>query len=179
MMLCLVLAVASCKAQETCKQSSAVGTPAGELTMNRCTDANKYPTRKFVAVAGTTLIESRNFLSEESTDNNKSRWIFRADPTAETGCPDRLYLLDTSVKPLKLIAFGVKKACNEFQAATWGEKRSVIVLKANVRFVYEGGKLTLPEPGEKLWRAIAPPQAGNGLDVKDAKAFSEEIPAPK
>lgn len=83
------------------------------------------------------------------------------------------------MKPVKVTAFGVKKACNEFHWASWNEKRSVLSLKNNVKFVYENGKMTLPASGEKLWKAIEPPHAGAGLDLQDAVAFSEDVPLPK
>jgi len=83
------------------------------------------------------------------------------------------------MKPIKVTAFGVKKACNEFHWASWGEKRSVVALKSNVRFAYENGKMTSPEGGEKLWKSIEPPHAGAGLSLEDAVPFVEDVPLPK
>jgi hypothetical protein len=78
-----------------------------------------------------------------------------------------------------VIAFGVKKACNEFQWASWGEKRSVVALKNNVKFVYENGTVKLPKAGETLWNAIEPPHAGPGLSEEEAIPFAEELPISK
>jgi hypothetical protein len=127
------------------------------------------------------LRDSLLSLSDFDIGKNKSRprWIYSGSPKWETGCNDRLYLVDLSIKPVKVIAFGVKKACNEFHWASWGEKRSVIALKNNVKFMYENGKMILPASGEKLWKAIEPPHAGTGLDLGDAVAFAEDMPSPK
>ncbi len=167
-----------CKAQETCKPGRPIGTPAGDLTITRCTDTNKYPTRKYLSVGGIKLLETRTILAEEAFDKDRARWIFSGDPLQGTGCSDRLYLIDFSEKPLKVIAFGVKKACNEFQGVNWGVERSSIILKKNVKFVYENGKMTLPSSGANLWNSIEAPHAGTGLDLKDAKAFSENVTLP-
>lgn len=153
-------------------------TPYGRLTTTECFDSGKHLTRKYVSVDGVKLLES-SYLSDQNFDKDRSRWIFRGDSLQETGCPDRLYLIDLSMKPVKVTAFGVKKACNEFHWASWNEKRSVLSLKNNVKFVYENGKMTLPASGEKLWKAIEPPHAGAGLDLQDAVAFSEDVPLPK
>jgi hypothetical protein len=167
-----------CNAQETCKPGKPVKTPSGDLILTRCIDSLKYPTKKFVSVGGTKILES-NYLSDQDFDNERNHWIFRGDSLQESGCPDRLYLIDLSIKPIKVIAFGVKKACNEFHWASWGEKRSVIALKNNVKFIYENGRMTLPAGGEKLWKSIEPPHAGAGLSLEDAVAFAEDMPPPK
>jgi hypothetical protein len=112
-------------------------------------------------------------------DKSRPRWIYSGSPKPETGCNDRLYLVDLSMKPVKIITFGVKKACNEFYWASWGEKRSVIALKNNVKFIYENGKMMLPAKGEQLWKSIEPPHAGAGLDLEDAVAFAEDVQPPK
>ena len=174
----LVVMTLGCNAQETCKQSRPVKTPAGDIIITRCTDSNKLPTRKYVSLGGVKLLES-SYLSEQDFDKERVRWIFRGDSLQETGCPDRHYLIDLSLTPVKVIAFGVKKACNEFHWASWGEKRSVIALKNNVKFTYENGKMTLPASGEKLWKAIEPPHAGAGLNEEDAIPFAEDVLLPK
>jgi hypothetical protein len=165
-------------AQETCKPGKPVKTPSGGLIITHCVDSNKYPIRKFVTIEGIKILEG-SYLSEQDFDNNRSHWVFRGDSLQETGCSDRLYLIDLSMRPVKVIAFGVKKACNEFHWASWGEKRSVIALKNDVKFIYENGKMTVPAGGEKLWKAIEPPHAGAGLELEDAVAFAEDVPPPK
>lgn len=173
----LLLISYGCTAQETCKPGRGVKTPAGELIITRCIDQEKFPTRKYVSVDGMKLLESKS-IHEESHDRDNARWIFRGDSLQETGCPDRLFLIDLSIKPIRTIAFGVKKACNVFQEAAWGEKSSVIIIQSNVKFIYEGGQMKLPVAGEKLWRSIEPPHAGTGLDLENAKAFAEDIRRP-
>lgn len=125
------------------------------------------------------LILRDTYLSENDSDKGRKLWVFRGNSMQETGCPDRLYFVDLSKSPVKVIAFGVKKACNEFHWASWGEKRSVIALKNNVKFTYENGKMTLPAKGKKLWNAIEPPHAGAGLNEEDAIPFADDVPLPK
>jgi hypothetical protein len=174
----LAMLAFDCNAQETCKPGKPVKTPAGGLIITHCTNSLKYPTKIYVTIEGAKILES-SYLSDQNFDKERTHWIFRGDALQESGCPDRLFLIDLSTKPVKVIAFGVKKACNEFHWASWGEKRSVIALKNNVKFIYENGKMTLPARGEKLWKAIEPPHAGAGLDLEDAVAFAEDVPPPK
>jgi hypothetical protein len=124
------------------------------------------------------LLLRTDFLAEEANNKGRSIWVLSGKPSAETGCPDRLYLIDLAMKPEKVIAFGVKKACNQFHWASWGERRSVIALKNNVSFVYENGQIKPPASGERLWKAIEPPHAGVGLTQEDAVAFAEELQPP-
>lgn len=119
------------------------------------------------------------YLSEQDFDSSRTRWLFRGDVDPSTGCARQLYALDLATTPASVFAFGVKNACNEFHWASWGDKRSVIALKHNVRFVYESGKLAPPAKGEALWKAIEPPHSGPGLSIEDAIPFVEIVPAPK
>lgn len=119
------------------------------------------------------------FLAEAENNKSRSIWIYVPQSQLKTACPDHLYLIDLSQSPVNVIAFGVKKACNEFHWASWGEKRSVIALKRNVKFIYENGKMILPKPGEKLWSSIEPPHAGEGLALEDAIPFADDVPPPK
>lgn len=104
--------------------------------------------------------------------------------TANTTCLGQpvktvaLALLDLSHKPFKVFSFGVRKACNEFEWSSWGQKRSVIALKKNVAFVYESGKFSLPASGGKLWNSIEPPHAGSGMTIEDVVPFAEELALP-
>lgn len=175
--IALLLQVAACSAQVTCKAGRAIDTPAGDLVINRCVDQNRQPVRRFVTVAGEKVLDA-TYLSDDDSDKERLKWVFRGDALRETGCPDRLYLLDLSSKPFRVFAFGVRKACNEFHWSSWGQKRSVIALKKNVAFVYENGKLSLPAAGEKLWNSIEPPHAGGGMTIEDAVPFAEEIALP-
>ena len=125
------------------------------------------------------LLEDKFLSADLAIEKTRTYWVYSGKALAETGCPDRLYLIDLSMKPAKVIAFGVKKACNEFHWASWGDKRSVIALKNNVSFVYENGRITPPASGKKLWKAIEPPHAGSGLAEEDAIGFAEDVPLPK
>jgi hypothetical protein len=174
----VLLFSSGCYSQEFCKSAQPVKTPSGDLVLSRCNGLNRAPTRKYVSVGGVKVLES-SYLSEVDFDKNRTHWIFRGDALPATGCPDRLYLVDLTVNPVKVVAFGIKKACNEFHWASWGDKRSVIALKNNVKFSYESGKMTLPANGEQLWKAIEPPHAGAGLNLEDARAFSEDVPLPE
>ena len=162
----------------TCETTLPRVTPGGTITKTDCGTAKKGYRHTINVDGATVLTDSQLF--KETRDDSRTKWVFssgKAHP--ETGCPDRLYLIDLSVRPVKVIAFGVKKACNELHWASWGEKRSVIALKNNVKFTYENGKMTLPPAGEKLWHAIEPPHAGAGLAEEDAVPFAEDVPPPK
>lgn len=173
-----VLFSVSSPAQEICRTDRPIDTPVGGLTITHCHKKDLSPTRDFVSIGTVKLLEQK-FIATEEFDKPRARWIFSGDSMWETGCPDRLYLVDLSREPVKIIAFGVKKACNEFHWASWGSKRSVIALKKNVKFTYENGKMALPAKGEKLWNAIEPPHAGPGLSEGDAIPFAEDVPLPK
>jgi hypothetical protein len=168
----------ACVAQEACDQRRPLRTPTGDLVETQCTNAKGVATRSYLSLGGVKILEDQALFE---MDRNKVRSIFvyagRVD--VSTGCPSRLNLIDVSLSPPKIISFGVKKACNVFHWASWGDKRSVIALKNNVKFTYENGKMTLPASGEKLWKAIEPPHAGAGLNLEDALAFSEDVPLPK
>ncbi|MES2049275.1 MAG: hypothetical protein V4447_12810 [Pseudomonadota bacterium] len=174
----LFLMSTHCFSQENCERDRGTKTPHGRLTTTDCSDSKVYLIKKYISLDDVKILE-RSYLSEQSFDKERSRWIFRGESLHETGCPDRLYLIDLSVKPVKVIAFGIKKACNVFHWASWGEKRSVIALKNNVNFIYENGKMTLPASDEKLWKSIEPPHAGEGMKSEDAIPFAEDIPPPK
>lgn len=173
----LLMQVAACSAQVTCKAGRAIDTPAGDLVISRCVDQNQQPVKRFVSVAGEKVLEA-TYLSDEDSDKGRMKWVFRGDALRETGCPDRLFFLDLSHKPFRVFSFGVRKACNEFQWSSWGKKRSVIALKNNVAFVYENGKFSLPAAGEKLWSSIEPPHAGSGMTIEDVVPFAEELALP-
>lgn len=163
-------------AQQKCRTES-VNTPHGRLEHVICRDAEKRYVHT-IQIEGQPLLQEP-FLAEELNNKKRSLWILSGKPVSATGCAPSIYLIDLSMQPVKVIAFGVKKACNEFHWASWGERRSVIALKNNVKFTYENGKMTLPASGEKLWKAIEPPHAGAGLAEEDAIAFAEEVPLPK
>lgn len=176
-LLLMVLAPLQCWAAETCESGKGVQTPAGRPVSTDCVDAGGYVSRQWIAV-GTEKLLVDEMLVREDRSPSKTSWVYRGVPKAETGCSERLYLVDLSLKPVKVLAFGVKGACNEFHWASWGEKRSVIALKHNVRFAYENGRMTLPEKGEKLWHSIEPPHAGPGLSEEEAIPFVHEVPPP-
>lgn len=172
----LITVVSTAHGQARCRTES-VNTSVGNLDHMTCRDATKKYTHSVLFKGDVVLRES--FLASEDSNKTRTLWLFTGDSKMETGCPDRLYLIDLSMTPVKVIAFGVKKACNEFHWASWGEKRSVIALKHNVKFTYENGKITVPTAGEGLWKAIEPPHAGAGLAESDATAFAEDVPLPK
>lgn len=169
------LLATGCSATETCEPNRGIRTPYGRLITIECSDASGYTTGKSIALDQQKLLEAKYLSADLAIEKTRTYWIFSGKAVAETGCPDRLYFIDLSMKPAKVFAFGVKKACNEFHWASWGDKRSVIALKNNVSFVYESGKLSPPTSGEKMWKAIEPPHAGAGLTEKDAVGFVEEM----
>lgn len=164
--------------QENCERNRGVKTPYGSLFETECSDAKGYTTWQSVSLGVQVLLEGKS-LFVEGSNKNRTIWVYSGRSIQEIGCPDRLYLIDLSMAPPKVISFGVKKACNLFHWASWGDRRSVIALKRSVLFIYEDGRITPPPSGKQLWSAIEPPHAGSGLIEEDAVGFAEEVPSPK
>jgi hypothetical protein len=163
---------------EPCTFSKQKTYPYGNVFRSQCgTAATGY--RESIHLNGSPILSDTQLFDDDSNNDRSIRIYTSGHANAATGCAPRLYLIDFSKRPVKVIAFGVKKACNEFHWASWGEKRSVIALKHNVKFTYENGKMILPKPGEKLWSSIEPPHAGEGLAMEDATPFAEDVPPPK
>lgn len=155
-------------------------TPYGEIVRFQCgTAASGY--RETIMVNGSPVLADTHLYDEDSNKDHSIRIYASGTSDVNTGCAPMLYLLDISMKPAKVIAFGVKSACNEFHWASWGAKRSVIALKKNVEFVYENGKLSPPSRGEKLFKGIEPPRSsvGGGMTEESAIPFVKEVPLPK
>lgn len=172
------LAVASGSASEQCRSGFGIQTPQGKLVSTRCTVDGVDRTHS-LSLDGIKVLEDARLFSEE-TNKLRTLHVYKSGTySAVTACAEKLYLLDTSRRPPLTIAFGVKNACNEFHWASWGDKRSVIALKKNVKFVYEDGKLLPPAKGEALWNAIEPPHSGPGLSIEDAIPFVEIVLPPK
>lgn len=164
-------------AEGGCKASRPLKTAAGELAKVRCgtPEAGYVQT---LSLQGKALL-SDSHLYDGGSSKDWMKWIYTSGSIDEaTACPKRLYLVDIGMSPPKVFAFGVKGACNQFDWASWGAKRSVIAIKNNVRFVYEGGQLKAPAKSEKLWLSVEPPHMGSGLSEEDAIPFVEELPLP-
>jgi hypothetical protein len=174
----LILYGVTCFADELCEKNRGFKTPYGRVTTTECTDLNGTPTRQWISLNDKKLLEDKILSADFAIEKTRTYLIFSGKAKQNTGCPSHLYLIDLSKQPVKVIAFGIKKACNTFHWASWGENRSIIALKNNVKFTYENGKMTLPEGGEKLWSAIEPPHAGVGLKLEDAVPFSEDVTPP-
>jgi hypothetical protein len=160
-----------------CETSIPRKTAYGEISRTECGTAQTGYSYA-INVNGIAVLKG-TYLARQDFDEKLGIWIYRGESTNQTGCPEKHYLIDISKKPTKVIAFGVKNACNEFHWSSWSAKRSVIALKNNVQFVYQNGKLTAPAPGEKLWKAIEPPHAGTGMSAEEAIPFIEEVNLPK
>ena len=150
----------------------------GNVSRSQC-GTPKKGYRESIYFNGSPILSDTQLFDDDSNNDRSVRIYTSGSSNTATGCAPRLYLIDFSKQPVKVIAFGVKKACNEFHWASWGEKRSVIALKHNVKFTYENGKMILPKAGEKLWSSIEPPHAGEGLAMEDAIPFAEDVPPPK
>jgi hypothetical protein len=174
----LIMFAASCHSTEKCKAGLGLATPHGKLVSTRCT-VDGVDKSHALFLNSTRLVEDVRLFSNEF-DKRRTLHIYTSGMfSRETACAKNLYLLDLSASPPLVVAFGVKNACNEFHWASWGDKRSVIALKKNVKFVYENGRLTPPPKGEALWKAIEPPHAGAGLAIEDAIPFVEVVRPPK
>ena len=134
-------ASASTLAQNKCR-SDLIESSYGTVEHISCRDQARNYTHT-IRFSGADLLRD-SLLVEVENSKDRGKWVLRAGAVPTTGCPERLYLIDLSLSPVKVIAFGVKNACNEFHWASWGTKRSVIAIKNNVKFVYEDGKLTPP-----------------------------------
>jgi len=163
--------------QELCESDRSVSTPNGDLVLTRCRDAKKSTVRTFVSVSGKKILED-SYLSEQDFNKPRSIWIFRGDSSPQTGCPQRLYLIDLAGGG-KVFEFGVENACNEYHWASWGEKRSVIAIKKNVKFVYEKNGITPPAKNINLIANIEPPRAGPDMDENQLRPFARELALPK
>lgn len=173
-----------CLAQSTridnCSTSKSKITPYGEISRTECgTVAAGH--REMINVNGIPVLTDVHLYDEDSNKDRSIRVYTSGAKNIETGCAPRLYLLDLSTKPVKVIAFGVKNACNEFHWASWGVQRSVIALKHNVKFTYENGKMILPTADEKLLKTIEPPHSsiGGGLPPENAIPFADDVSIPK
>lgn len=140
----------------------------------------KTPTNEYtetINLNGIAVLSDTHLYEDDSNKDRSIRIYTSGASNAETGCAPRLYLLDLSMQPTKAIAFGVKNACNEFQWASWGTKRSVIALKNNVKFTYQQGKITPPKSGSALFKSIEPPHSsvGGGLTEENAIPFVQDV----
>ncbi|MBB4014973.1 hypothetical protein [Niveibacterium umoris] len=178
--ICMAYAVGALSKDnvEDCNRSKVKTYPFGEVYRSQCGTA-KTGYRDTIYLNGSAVLSDSQLFDDDSNSDRSIRIYTSGESSPQSGCSPRLYLVDFSKKPAKVIAFGVKKACNEFHWASWGEKRSVIALKKNVKFVYEDGVMTLPKAGKTLWDSIEPPHAGPGLSEEDAVPFAEEVPQPK
>lgn len=173
-------AFAGCSnADETayCKTSKPKNYVYGEVSRTECTFKDGS-TEDSINLRGKAILKDVRLFPDDASQD-KSLRIYTSGAPTSTGCAGRLYLIDFKAVPPNVLAFGVKKACNEFHWASWGAKRSVIAIKNNVSFVYETGKLLPPPSGDKLWNSVEPPHAGSGLAIEDAVGFAEELPLPK
>ena len=150
--LALFCCVFSAFADEKCRDTFDTATPAGRWVMTACTK-DGVRSRNWLALDGVTVLED-SALSVERWSKDDTLWIYRGPSSWEIGCPESHYLIDLNYKPVKVIQFGVKNACNECDWVSWGQKNSVIALKKNVRFIYKDGKVTPPKNDGELWSTI-------------------------
>lgn len=170
--------VAHSEVTNECETSKPLKTAFGLLSFTECIGPSAKAFDS-VNLNGQPLLRDRS-LFRDDRDSERARWVYTSGTVDEkSACASKLYLLDISKNPPKVFAFGVRGACNKFDWASWGEKRSVIAIKKNVRFVYENGQLKAPAKSEKLWLSVEPPHAGEGLAEEDAIPFVEEVPLPK
>jgi hypothetical protein len=104
-----------------------------------------------------------------------------ANPGHETTslCSVRAYLVDTSYTPTKIIRFGVRNACAEFDYISSGKKNMVVALKKNVKFKYQDGKLIPPKADEDLWAGALSDWVYANATPDKIVPFVEEIQTPK
>jgi len=174
----LGLSVCSAFAAESCEDGRRIKTPFGKMMVSECVDQSGHTIKKYISLDQSKILEDKYLSADLAADKSRVHWVFSGPALASTGCAQKLYLVDLSVSPAKVFSFGIKNACNEFSWASWGDQRSVIGLKKDVRFVYENGQLIPPKAGEQLWNSVEPPHAGPGLKIEDAIPFVELVPPP-
>lgn len=165
---------------------SAIPSAYGKLTKTKCSNFDKNGPRNQVINDRETLnIDGVPVLAADhlyDIENNKdgSLWLFSTDEMDnETYCNSRMYLVDITKRPVKVLGFGVKKACTEFGSVKWGDKKTVITLKQKVKFIYQNGQMKLPVAGDKLFDDVEPPHGGVGMTQGDPQPFCEEMPLPE
>lgn len=183
--LIIILGVSVCivsKAQskeiDGCKTTSAIQTTNGSVAKLWC-EKDGFRYRDTIMVDGSPVLSASRLYSKAENDSF-TQWIYTSDEMdSETGCYARVYLIDLTFRPVKVIAFGVKNACTEFDSAVFLPKRTVIKLKETTKFIYENGKMKLPS-GPKIWNTVRPSQKNFSVESSlKAVAFSEEVPPPK
>lgn len=159
-----------------CEAGIGIKTPAGRLISNQCFDSKGVGTRRWFSLDGRRLVEDEYLSNDLALDTARLHWIYEGRSLQQTGCPKQIYLLDLSVAPPKVFAFGVTAACNQFHWASWGKKRSVIAIKDNVRFIYANGKLAAPAADNDLYSTIKPTMFDT--PVEQLHPFARELPLP-
>jgi hypothetical protein len=172
----LAIANHACQARTCDADSRPTRTPFGLLEKFYCKASTHEPTTYYISLDGVKILQD-DFLRDVTSDKSWAYWIYEGGGSQDTGCTARHYLVDISVKPARVITFGVKSACNEFHWARWGKKRSVIAIKDNVKFTYENGKLIPPMPGPELYEYIKP-NSMRMTPVEQFIPFVEDVPPP-
>lgn len=160
-----------------CETSASRKTTHGIIALVECGNATvgRQATLLFDNVPVLTSAQ----LSKEDGDDERGLFIFSREANALTACPDRLFLVDASQRPVRVVGFGVRGACNLFDSAKWSRDRAIITLKKGVDFIYAHGTLIPPKASTKLWNAIEPPHTGEGLAQADAIPFVEAVAPSK
>ena len=172
----LILLASSSHATPTgaCETTSPRKTPHGAVSLTECGNVIAGGRRATINIDGIPVLTSQ-YLAKEDSDDQLGLFIFSRESDPHTACPDRLFLLDASTRPVKIIAFGVRGACNLFESVKWGRDRTTIYLQKGVRFTYSHSTLTPPKPGAALWKSIEPPHTGPGLAQDEAIPFAEVV----
>lgn len=156
--LALLAACAHATPTGACETTTPRVTPHGAVNRSECGNVASGGRRATINIDGTPVVTSQ-YLAQEDSDDQLGFFIYSREADPRAGCPDRLFLVDASIRPVKVIAFGVRGACNLFESVKWGrDRRTVISLKKGVRFTYEHGTLV-------------PPKAGVGFITEDGKAI--------
>jgi hypothetical protein len=184
-LLYATLPMVAVAAPEVCESGKGFVTPFGRVGQTVCTK-DGLPTRAYFYLNERRVVEDK-LLFRMARSDDRALWVFSAGSNhSANGCENRHYLVDVSMSPPRVFAFGINKHCTDFDWASWGKKRSVIALKDNLRFQYDNGKLTPPETFVRengrlvpAGKAIENSQAGKPATYDDGVFFVEEVPLPK
>lgn len=182
-LLCVPLqsmAASSCDSSPGEKITVAVGI----LERYRCRD-DRGPRTRFVLNGRFVLVDAPGTVTLAQDNSGRPNYknatlaVLQGQRSSykERACPDCLYLLDLNFESPHVYGFGVKNAENEFHWASWGKRRSVIAIKKNVKFIYEGGKLIPPKKDNDLFLTIKPTMFET--PVEKLEPFVQQLPVRK
>jgi hypothetical protein len=125
-------------------------TPKGVLELYRCGSETNGNEIGRVILAGREVFNEKNSLWITENNSEQSIFIYEGgnNRTSLIGpCTGIQYILDIRKSNIKLIAFGIKNACNQIDKIIWKKDHVIINFNRDAKFVYSyaSGKMQLPK----------------------------------